>query len=222
MIDHAPYIREEIAGMTDDELHERMKSNLAQIRTSLATHGDTPTADGLVPDGLQNKWPSAFMGVLSTLERRSLEVQLIREALPQRKEAREAERQDKKAAARAKLEQALAAAPGDAKALADVAKASLESAERVRQFVADLRTMAAASTLAGKHAVIADAASEAAGALGEPEPKLASLPDGLPDREEVKQVIALLSGRTDGFSGAKVEQSGNYSRIRDAASAYRK
>ncbi|AZR42980.1 hypothetical protein [Marinobacter salarius] len=48
--------------------------------------------------------------------------------------------------------------------------------------------------------LVTSGTEQAARALGKPAPKMPGLPDGLPTRHEINEVIAQLSRRGDGFS----------------------
>lgn len=208
-------IDNELIDLTDDELKERLAKNLRVIRDGLAMHKCKPTKDGLVPEG--TTLPPAFMGSLSGMERRSQEVVRIRELLPAREEARKEKAEQDAAWNRTHLEQALAHAPGDAERLAEAAAEAMPGVERVRQFIDDLNAMARASTYSAQMAQIEYATLCAAKGIGENPPNLAELPDGLPDRTEVQAAVALLSGRTDGFSSGRIRPTGNYYNVDEIA-----
>jgi hypothetical protein len=192
-----------VASASDAELHECLEKDLESLASILQRNGSTTTNAGLASEA----WLAEFdekdrtqrgnndYRVVKRIQQR---VVAIRAELTQRKQRAMQKSSDAKAAAHAKLENILAAAPAQDAQMREQAEMVKAATERVQAFVADVTLVAGTMRLAELHGGLRDAVKLAAEALGTEAPTLDPLPS-LPSRAEVQQWLYVLKGAPKGF-----------------------
>lgn len=186
----------------DKALQECLASDLEALRAILAGDDAQPTAEGLIPKDWKerNSRIRANHHNLAAAERIERRIVTIQDELRDRENARIKQAQIDKAEAKAGLGNLLVEMPEKAEELRRIAMEVIPAAERMRQLIRDIELFAGGVRLTEFHAAVKRAASVAAESLGEPEPEIPELPEGLPTAAEASGLLGTMSGRHGGFS----------------------
>lgn len=205
-----------VTSASDDDLRQCLTSDLQAIASIVEP--TKPTRDGLAPESWKtaardNRSATNNLVALERIERR---VTAIREELAEREKAAREARKAKQEQARRELEMVLETAPEQAAEMSKKAETVAAAAERVRALVRDLELIGGGVSIEANYDTLTSGVDTAARALGVDTPKLAGLPQGLPDRREAHRMLQMLGVGSDGFPRL-VSGAGNASRAHELA-----
>lgn len=209
------YFAGSVTDASDDQLADQLQASLDVIADQLGQWDAKPTKDGYAPQAWLERANSErpMHRAESAVRRNERMARAIRKEQADRVERARAQREAEVADSRDRLGKILDTAPGEAQRAVAHAQDVIEASQRVRQLVADLQMMGGSTGLASQINRMRDGAAIAADALGKPSPDMPHAPDGLPTRDEVQHVRAVLLGKggfdatfTDGTGAGKADE----------------
>lgn len=209
------YMAPTVAQGDDAILKQTRADAYKAIRAILEQDGEEPDENGFAPERWKASVPRGRMNNLNVAERHERLIQAVGVELERRESERAEQRQQEQEQAQQSLEALLAEAPAKAQTLVDAASEAQASVDRIRQLLNDVDVAGQVAGIPEVYDHVQRGAQQAAEALGQKPPKLATMPDDAFSLEELKEVKALFTGRTAANGWSRAHTPGQFSKVPD-------